>query len=1494
MPEGENIGSINVSVGADYSSLQAGIQAAESIAQAGGAAIGAAFTSAAQSTNVLEAAVSSLISGATSWEDALNTVSADTTVLGGAAMAAAEQLDLFGSAVSGIPWADATGQLNLFTDELEPFDAALNATAAAAEGAAKGATDLGSAAETAAPQVADADTSTKDLIQSLVGLGAALAIVRQIQDLGTAALDASDQITRAQISLTVLTGSATAASDEIAKLEALGQQDGLSMPELLTAATRMQALLGAAAPVPALLAQLANSAAVSGQGIETAAQAFDRMASSGTAAARSLLPLGVNLQDLAGAFNQLSGSATATETNVAALFKQLSETERVEVLSAALDKLNGIADQVKNETFGGQWNALVAQWSQVLAEAGQALLPVIDDLIKITETTIVPFLKGAIDLFNAMPGPVKDVTVGLGLAATGAIATAAALGTLAIAINGVKGALANLGISGALSGLGTVATETAEVGAAVATAGEAAEVAGPAFAVLGASLSEFLIPIAAVVAALGGLAYWLETTGEKSDQVSSKISFAGNQIDLASDGIKKISDATQVSVADLNTAIETYDRLNAAYEKHNASATEVAQALAAVQSAFAKLPGIMEPVGLALAVNAQAAHDAGLAYQTAKGVFDTLTAAYQAGLPVQAQWNAALAAMEAAEKKAADAGAPIAGSLAAIEVAVKNATNSIQNLATSQQLQHDKTVAQADTITTLSADVIEASTRLDLLRQRQDDLAASAANGAALQSQVDAAMGDVEAAATSLADKTQKLQQAQLNQGNAAAMAGGQVGIMSQELAQANLNLQQQIEKMDTAQGSATAYASAQQAVVDAQIKLSAAVIDANDNASRSTEVWAAVQISLDEAKAKLAILTAAYQVHIGTLAAVRAQQKAVLTAQIAEDQENAVAAAGLADVTSKEGLLKAALIDAKVAFDDLKAAKEAGQPVDAQLLAAYGSLESAQKAYTDAVTAAKSPLDSMFGSLDQLTKGQKANKDATDPATASMWAQVEASTSATPFLKAMWEQVNALSAAEHSAQGTIDTTTASIKAQAAAAGSLASEFKAASEAILGEQAASQSFSVSGGSGYTAEYSYQINPSTGTFQQTITYVATPATQFALDEKAAQAAADASSNPKNKTDDVSLAQQALAEAQALLPIIEQYFQAGTVGLKASDVQSAEQAVTTAQQALATALGNVASATSSSTSSSASATSNLSSLDAQLNQANSYLSQLTYDFNNNLTYQGSQVTQDQLTVAQAAADAAQLAVDNAVGGTSSTSSSTASSAIASSTSSSTAVDGGVYPDITAHQASGEIWNVQVASGGTSASASSSAGTADATSTSTTALAASSTASAVSSAADTLSSAVSTFAYTTTELSSIAQVVEALATQSKSVTGTVQTLSGGTTQSSTATGGGGTATIGAASTSQSQAAIQDAMNAAYAAGVTWDGSVPWDGKVPTIPSASSSVASVPSGGSGGGSGVTLNLDMSGSNFSGSDSASIAATMQSIMPDMLTRVLRNNGARY
>lgn len=996
MPEGENIGSLNVSIGADYSSLQSTLQQAESAAQAGGAAIGASFTSAAQSANVLQAAMEAMVSGAISFDEALQTVSADTGVVGSAAMAAAEQLDLFGNAVSGIPWADATGQLNLFTDELEPFDAALVTTAAVAETAASATTQLGTAAGTAAPEIDQADNSTKDLIQSLVGLGAAMVVVNQIEALGKAALDASDQIARAQISLTVLTGSASGASEEIAKLEVLGQQDGLSMPELLTAATRMQALLGAAAPVADLLAQLANSAAVSGQGIETAASAFDRMASSGTAAARSLLPLGINLQDLAGAFNQLSGTATATESNVASLFKQLSETERVEVLSAALNKLNGIADQVKNETFGGQWSALVAQWSQVLAEAGQALLPVIDDLIKITEVAIVPFLKGALDLFTAMPGPVKDVAVGLGLATTAAVATAAALGTLAIAINGVKGALANLGFSGALSGLGSVATETAEVGAAVATAGEAAEVAGPAFAILGASLSEFLIPIGAVVVALGGLAVWLGTAGDKSEEVASKISFAGNQIDLASDGIKKISDATQVSVTDLNTAIETYDRLNAAYGQHNASATEVAQALAAVNEAFAKLPGVAMPVGLALANNAQAAKDASNAYQTAKGVFDVLTAAYQAGLPVQAQWNAALAAMEAAEKKAADAGAPVAGSLGAIEVAVKNATDSMQALVTSQQLQTDKTVAQSDHITTLSADVIEASTRLDLLRQRQDSLSTAVTKGTALQSQLDDAMGLVSQAADALLTKTQALQIAQLAQGNSAADAAGKTGVLAQAVNESVLALQQAKEKFDAGKISATAYAGAQDAVVAAEIKLSDAQVDANANASRSTETWAAVSISLDQAKAKLAILTAAYQDHVGTLQAVQAAQKTALDAQIAVDQENAIAQTGLVGLTDKVSLYEQQLIAAKMKLDDVTEAYREQKATADQLLSAQQAVTTAQQNFNSAEAAAVSPIDAATSAMDRQISKMQALDAATQAASDKLDNFIELSDSLT------------------------------------------------------------------------------------------------------------------------------------------------------------------------------------------------------------------------------------------------------------------------------------------------------------------------------------------------------------------------------------------------------------------------------------------------------------------------------------------------------------------
>jgi len=305
----ENIGNIDVSIGADYSPLQAAFSAAQDAAQQAGADIADA-----------------LVSGAAGAGDIGDEISG--------------QLDQIGPSAD-----DAAGSL---------------------EGFAGAAGDAGEASEEGASKLAE-------MAEQLAAVGEALVITEGLRELGSEALGAADSITRASLALTQITGSGDTAKETIEGLEQLGMADGLSMPSLLSAATRMQAILGPSADVVGELATVANGAAVMGTDIETAATKFDQMATAGTASARTLTSLGISLAGLATALNQVIPGSDATASSVAAMFKALDQSQRVDVLNQALSSLGGTAQTVAEQTFGGQWQQLANAWEGIMVQVGQAI-----------------------------------------------------------------------------------------------------------------------------------------------------------------------------------------------------------------------------------------------------------------------------------------------------------------------------------------------------------------------------------------------------------------------------------------------------------------------------------------------------------------------------------------------------------------------------------------------------------------------------------------------------------------------------------------------------------------------------------------------------------------------------------------------------------------------------------------------------------------------------------------------------------------------------------------------------------------------------------------------------------------------------------------------------------------------------------------------------------------------------------------------------------------
>jgi hypothetical protein len=423
----ENIGGVNVTVGVDLSDLQAGFEQAQTDAQAAGTAIADAFSSGSTGLADFDAAIQEAVTAS----DSL-----------------ASSADSAGAAVDG------AGE--------------------AANTAAGDVQNFGAASETAGAQAAEGANSFSSMAEKLTLIGEALIITEGLKEFGTDALEAADNVTHASIALTQLDGSAAAAQSTISGLEELGMSDGLSFPSLLVAGTRMTAILGPGVDVSNLLGQIANGAAVMGTDITSATTRFDQMATAGTASARTLTSLGLSLGSLAAALNTVSGNQDATAASAAAMFKALDQSDRITVLQTALEGLAGTAEKTAQSTFGGQWQELANSWDSLMVEAGQDLLPVIAELVNFTKVEIVPFLKDMLAGFTALPAPVQQIVIGVGLFAAALIPVSAALAAVGLGITGLNTLLASLGITSAEAATGTEGLAAAQTEAVASAEGLAA------------------------------------------------------------------------------------------------------------------------------------------------------------------------------------------------------------------------------------------------------------------------------------------------------------------------------------------------------------------------------------------------------------------------------------------------------------------------------------------------------------------------------------------------------------------------------------------------------------------------------------------------------------------------------------------------------------------------------------------------------------------------------------------------------------------------------------------------------------------------------------------------------------------------------------------------------------------------------------------------------------------------------------------------------------
>jgi hypothetical protein len=248
-----------------------------------------------------------------------------------------------------------------------------------------------------------------NLTEKLLELGAALGISFGMFELAKGAIEVYANIQRATESLTALTGSAQTATDTLERLRALALDNAISFEALVTANQRMVAFGFSASQIPGALQAVIDASRAAHVEFEAAANALDRIALSGMASGRILATLGLSVQDLAAAMGLVAGTAVATITST---FRALDVSDRLAVITDALQKYKGLGEATANDLIGS-WTNLKNQINFALDEMGKALAPLSSEFMS-AFADAVPSLKAFAEALVPALSGLKDIGVAAG------------------------------------------------------------------------------------------------------------------------------------------------------------------------------------------------------------------------------------------------------------------------------------------------------------------------------------------------------------------------------------------------------------------------------------------------------------------------------------------------------------------------------------------------------------------------------------------------------------------------------------------------------------------------------------------------------------------------------------------------------------------------------------------------------------------------------------------------------------------------------------------------------------------------------------------------------------------------------------------------------------------------------------------------------------------------------------------------------------------------
>lgn len=437
-----SLGSLGYSITGDYSELQDALEQADSLAQSTGQSITEALNvpNAGEQTVL---AISGIGQAATDAVPPLQTLGDQATQLG-----------------------DAGPDVSTLTDAVTSVGTAADETVPSVQAAAGSAGQLGDAAEQAGESAEEAGSRLKEMAEALVGVGEALAVTEGLKEFGEEALEAYGTVQSVTIGLTSLTGSAGQADEAIEQIKQLAATEPFAFPDIAPTIQRMVALGVSTAQLQPTMQAVADASAATGNQFNAVASSLDRMALSGTAGARQLVQLGISATDLGAAMGVTSDQVTTA-------FKALDQSQRITVLDQALGKFAGDAI-AQAQGISGQWQIFENNFEEVMVGVGQAITPAVSAILDFGKS-VLSGIQQAVDAFNALPDPIKEVVGLFGIAVAAIAPLTAAAGSLGLGLIGVQAIivplntlLTTLGITSGEAAVGEGAAAVAAEGLAVA------------------------------------------------------------------------------------------------------------------------------------------------------------------------------------------------------------------------------------------------------------------------------------------------------------------------------------------------------------------------------------------------------------------------------------------------------------------------------------------------------------------------------------------------------------------------------------------------------------------------------------------------------------------------------------------------------------------------------------------------------------------------------------------------------------------------------------------------------------------------------------------------------------------------------------------------------------------------------------------------------------------------------------------------------------------